>query len=215
MELIRSAPCPRVLEIGVGTGNYLGRLTDLTHLDPIGVDPSIEMLSRARLRCGERVVLGRAERLPFSSASAGFVFSVDVVHHIEDRLQAACEARRVLQPEGTLVIATDREADIRRRLPLAAYFPDIVDIELRRYPTEENVIEELTAAGFQQVDVSTVSRAFQVTDPTPYEQRAFSSMHFLSEKAYRNGLQALNADLELGPIPGESHYTLYVASRGS
>ncbi|MER3438994.1 MAG: hypothetical protein C4346_16180 [Chloroflexota bacterium] len=50
---------------------------------------------------------GRAEVLPFKAQSFDLVFSVDVVHHISDRLAAFREARRVLRPRGWCCTVTD------------------------------------------------------------------------------------------------------------
>jgi ubiquinone/menaquinone biosynthesis C-methylase UbiE len=125
----------RVLEVGCGTGNYVAALADEVGCAVAGLDPSPAMLRQAAERAPWIPLHeGRAETLPFADGAFDLIFSVDVIHHVEDRLAFFREAFRVLAPGGSLCTATDSEDDIRRRVPLSSHFPETVAVELRRYP---------------------------------------------------------------------------------
>ncbi len=199
----------RVLEVGCGAGNYIAAIRSRTGCQTWGVDPSEEMLAEARTRAtGALFAWGRAERLGFEDASLDLVFSVDVVHHIDDREAYHAEAHRVLRPGGLLCTVTDNEWIIRNRMPLSGYFPDTVERELARYPREGDLMREMTWAGFEEVRGGTVEHHYDLTDVAPYRDRAFSALHQISDEALERGVRRMELDLELGPIPCVARYLM-------
>lgn len=199
----------RVLDVGCGTGNYLIALQTSTGCTAWGIDPSQAMLDRARAAAPHlRFDRGRAEALPVPSQSIDLVYSVDVIHHLSDRDAACREAARVLRRGGLLCIVTDSEADLRRRRPLSTYFPETIAVELQRYPPMATIRQEMERAGFELKSDQQVERAYDLIDLTPYRDRAFSSLHLISDAAHRRGVARMEADLHHGPIPALSLYTL-------
>lgn len=89
----------RGVEIGVGTGRFAGEL-GIT----LGVEPSPSMGNIARKR-GVSVICGIAEALPFRDGRFDFVLMVTVLCFFDDAESALREARRVLAPTGSLVVA--------------------------------------------------------------------------------------------------------------
>jgi len=97
----------RVLELGAGSGLnlpfYGARVTEL-----VALDPSTQLLAMAR---GKRATAGfpitflpcSAEAIPLDSGSIDTVVSTWTLCSIPDALRALGEARRVLQPGGTLI----------------------------------------------------------------------------------------------------------------
>ncbi|MDG6903635.1 MAG: methyltransferase domain-containing protein [Nitrososphaerota archaeon] len=79
--------------------------------------------------------IGKAEKLGFEPDLFDLVFSVDVIHHITDKLSHFREAYRALKPGGRVCTVTDSEWIIRNRQPLSVYFPETVAAELTRYPS--------------------------------------------------------------------------------
>ena len=103
----------RVLDVGCGTGNLL-RATGKRHRDValVGVDPDLKMLARAERkirRAGLTAQLDRgfAQELAFPDASFDVVFSSLMLHHLEasSKDEMLAEVRRVLRPDGVLVLA--------------------------------------------------------------------------------------------------------------
>ncbi|WP_328422154.1 class I SAM-dependent methyltransferase [Streptomyces sp. NBC_00443] len=103
----------RVLDVGCGTGNLL-RATGQRHrnVDLVGLDPDPKALARAgrkARRAGLTVRLDRgfAQELPYGDGSFDRVFSSLMLHHLDSTSKDAllAEVRRVLRPEGLLVLA--------------------------------------------------------------------------------------------------------------
>lgn len=99
----------RGLEIGVGTGRFAAPLGV-----PGGVDPSPAMLAYAVAR-GVDVFVATAEQLPFAESSFDFALVVTTLCFVDSPERMLSEARRVLKPDGRLVIGfIDRASDIGR-----------------------------------------------------------------------------------------------------
>ena len=108
-SLIRPGP-GRALDLSCGTGNYAAELAR-RGWSVVGVDRSMGMLRSAQRKSGApaqapRFVLGDAATLPMRSASIDLVTLVLGLEFMEDPLGALREVRRILRPEGILVLAT-------------------------------------------------------------------------------------------------------------
>ena len=204
----------RVLEVGCGTGNYILALSARTGCAGWGIDPSARMLDVARARStAVQFQLGDAHRLALPDASLDLVFSVDVIHHLQDPLAYLREAYRLLIPGGRLCTATDSPWVIRHREPLATHFPETVEADLARYPTVEGLRALYQQAGFPEIADRQVELRYSLTDIQAYRDRAFSVLHLIPEKAFQRGIARLERDLCAGPIPSVSRYTLLWATK--
>ena len=113
IELARLQAGEAVLDIGCGTGTLAiaaARVVGSTGR-ACGVDPSIELLARARKkarRAGVELELATAsgECLPFDEASFDVVLSTLVFHHLPGPAVHGTfsEVRRVLRPGGRLLV---------------------------------------------------------------------------------------------------------------
>jgi ubiquinone/menaquinone biosynthesis C-methylase UbiE len=199
----------RVLEIGCGTGNYTAAIHRATGCESWGVDPSGAMLQKAMVQCPTaRLQVGRAEALGVPVAAFDLHFSVDVIHHVTDRAAYFREARRVLAPGGRLCTVTDSEEIIRTRRPLAEYFPETVEAELRRYPRLDDLKALMRQAGFEQLQETTVEHPYLLTDLGPFREKVFSSLHLISPEAFQRGLARMAHALQRGPVPCVSRYVM-------
>lgn len=199
----------RVVEAGCGTGNYLRALHSATGCAATGFDPSSAMLNVARSRSPELVwIEARGEAIPLPDASADLVYSVDVIHHVVDRAAYFAEVARVLVPGGLVCTATDSEDDIARRRPLSSHFPETVPIELKRYPSIPTLRAEMKDAGFSDLEETHVELAYDLTEIAGYRDKAYSSLHLITPVAHAAGITRLEEELQRGPIPALSLYTL-------
>jgi SAM-dependent methyltransferase len=191
----------RVLEIGAGTANYTAALRDLVGCRCSAVEPSVEMRKLALARgLDARIESGRAEELPFEAQSFDFAFSVNVIHHVQDRQASFSEAFRVLDAGGTLCIVTESADMIRARFPHAEYFPASIEPEIARYPTLAELEQMASRAGFRAWRETSVSLEIRLTSADSYEAKAFSSLYFVPAAEFQAGLARLKADLARGPM---------------
>lgn len=102
----------RVLEVGCGTGLALRHYPD--DLDITGLDPALDALVRARRRVPRITLInGSAQALPFNENSFDCVVSSLVFCSVPDPRQGLAEVRRVLRPEGTLLMLEHVQARSR------------------------------------------------------------------------------------------------------
>jgi ubiquinone/menaquinone biosynthesis C-methylase UbiE len=112
LEALAPTPGERILELGPGTGYY--SLWVARRLRPDGtldiLDIQQEMLEHTLRRAGEeglenlRATRGDAQELPYPDASFDAAFLVTVLGEVPDPARALLELRRVIRPEGRLVV---------------------------------------------------------------------------------------------------------------
>lgn len=140
----------RVLDIGCGTGVHAALFAEHFGCEMAGIDPSAGMLAQARAKLPEADLRrGVAEELPFEDEAFDAALMMLVVHHL-DRPRAFTEARRVLAPDGRLLITTSNPAAFPR-FWMAPLFPSYVEIEQGRFPPFDVIERDLSAAGFAAV----------------------------------------------------------------
>jgi len=99
----------RVLEIGLGQGADSELLIRRGAVWS-GLDLTNESVSRVRRRMLLRKLpydglrVGSVLRIPYESSSFDLVYSHGVLHHVPDIQRAQAEIRRVLRPDGRLVV---------------------------------------------------------------------------------------------------------------
>lgn len=129
------------LEVGVGTGRFAAPLEVA-----FGVDPAVPMLRRARER-GVSVVRAVGEQLPVEGESLDLVLVALALCFFDAPGRALIEARRVLRPDGRLVVGfLDRTSPPGRRYReerRGAFYEDA------RFYTPDETAGLLRDAGFR------------------------------------------------------------------
>jgi len=200
-----------VIEIGCGTGNYLIALrNEQPRHRFVGFDLPAPMLEVARSRSARvRLTRADAERgFPFADGCCQVAFAVDVVHHIARLDTFFGEARRILAPDGRCVIVTDSDENIRRR-SLTRHFPELLAIELDRYPSLDQLD---AAAGRVQLERCRVERCegrMELDDAflDRLERKCSSAMRLMAPEAHREGMKRVRA----AAAEGESWLSCYTA----
>jgi SAM-dependent methyltransferase len=167
------------------------------------------MLAEARRRSGTITwQTGKAESFGVAADKFDLVYSVDVIHHVGERLRYFQEAWCALRPGGRVCTATDSEWIIRHRVPLATYFPETVACDLGRYPQPGELTAAMGRAGFAEVMEEMVEFSYLLSDSEPYRAKAFSCLQLIPEEAFQRGIRRLERDLRNGPIPAVSRYQM-------
>lgn len=107
-RLAETKPGERTIDIGCGTGIYTLALAR-RGVHVVGVDPSWEMIAIAREKFRRAglpgfFVLGSAEALPFRPGCFDLALAVTSLCFVRSPDQTIEETRRVLKPEGRLVL---------------------------------------------------------------------------------------------------------------
>lgn len=141
-------PSTTIVDVGCGTGSALrhaaARVTDGKLL---GINPVPRMVEIARKRVtshprGARIEFreGSAESIPVEDSTADLVFALDSFDHWQDKAIVLAEVRRILQPDGRLVVVKDHAVPggpiarnaFRHELVLAGF----TECEKRKVATE-------------------------------------------------------------------------------
>jgi SAM-dependent methyltransferase len=136
----------RVLDLGCGTGGFLGRIAAARpDLARVGLDYAETAVARAAEKTGSDVVRGSANALPFADHRFDAVIAADLLcHEAVDPALALAECRRVLRPGGRLIV----------NMPAFAWLASAHDrrVHNARRQTAGELRAMLAAAGFSRVD---------------------------------------------------------------
>lgn len=98
-------------DLGCGTGSLAASIAPhVAHVHAVDGSPEMLAAARARLADVDNVTLteGALESLPMPDASLDAAVMLLVLHHVAQPVKALMEARRVLRPNGRLLIADMR-----------------------------------------------------------------------------------------------------------
>ena len=103
--LLAGVPPGRTLDVGCGTGRHTAWLAAAGH-DVVGIDPSTEMLARARERLpGVEFREGDVGALPAADGEATLAVCALALSHVPSLDAPLAELARVLAPRGLLVVS--------------------------------------------------------------------------------------------------------------
>jgi ubiquinone/menaquinone biosynthesis C-methylase UbiE len=107
MKYLRKGSCLKMLDIGCGEGYYLRDATE-EGIDAYGIDISTHALENALAEVKDRITFGSITEIPFADEEFDIMTAFDVIEHIhpKDTLKALAEIRRVLKPDGIVIITT-------------------------------------------------------------------------------------------------------------
>ena len=141
-----------VLDVGCGTGRFPLSMLSIRNCVFYALEPSIEMLRQAVGKYESRRILwvrGDGKRLPFREDLFDCVYMTWVIHHIDDKETALRQIRRVLKKDGNCVIMTNLHSRIRKHV--LSDFPEVLAIDLKRFPPIPSLKETMMKVGFRAV----------------------------------------------------------------
>lgn len=121
-----------ILNVGAGAGSYEPKDKYV-----IAVEPSAVMRSQRLDKGKTPAVIGSAESLPFDENSFDASMAMVTIHHWPNLEQGLKELRRVTK--GPVIILTF-DPDSLNKFWNAEYFPDLIEIERRRFPSIETIL---------------------------------------------------------------------------
>jgi SAM-dependent methyltransferase len=118
--------CDAILNVGAGTGSYEPRSRMV-----VAVEPSRTMIAQRAVGAAP-VVQGRAEALPFRTASFDAVIGILTVHHWEDQAKGFAECARVARSR---VVFLTYDYDACENFWLFDYFPELLRADRHTFPS--------------------------------------------------------------------------------
>lgn len=104
-EVVAARP-RRVLEVGCGWGELAEWVARDTGAEVVATDLSPRMVDLARER-GVHALVADVQALPFADAEFDLAIAAWMLYHVPDLARGLDEIARVLEPGGTLVVATN------------------------------------------------------------------------------------------------------------
>jgi ubiquinone/menaquinone biosynthesis C-methylase UbiE len=132
----------RILDLGCGPGNLLGRLRGRT---VVGLDLSDTLLAQARARVqslpSTSLAKGDAERLPFPASTFDRIVCSETLEHVLHPDGVLSEIHRVARPGARVVLSIPKEETINRTKRL------VLSLRLKKwiagaYPMSDNMLDQ-------------------------------------------------------------------------
>ena len=201
-----------VLEVGCGTGHWLGFIGG-NGISVTGLDASFQMLAYARTNAPSAdLAQASAECLPSSNESFDRVFCINAFHHFQDKVAFLTEARRALRPGGMMMtVGLDPNTGVDQWY-IYDYFPNVLEIDRRRYPPSTQIREWMRAAGFTDCATRQIQHlpgrldARASLENGRLDKSVTSQLSVLTDEEYRQGIDRVREAVESAEARGESLY---------
>ena len=184
-----------------------------------GLDSSVGMLLQAKRKTASNHWFNAVgEWIPVRAGVFDCVFSSQVWHHIEDKQETANECGRVLRRGGSVVIRTISHEQLRRKV-VFEFFPEIMENQLRVYPSKADFDRYFGNAGF----FSTEHHAYELERYQPASEfieiarkKLWSMFRPISEEGLERGVEKLRQferDNPSQPVRNDETISLVVARK--
>ena len=108
-------PRGRALDVGCGDGSFLAALAR-RGWDVYGTELSASIAASARQRLGNRIRVEEVENTAHPEASFDLITFWHVLEHLNNPRTALAEARRLIKPDGTVVVAVPNIQSLQAQL---------------------------------------------------------------------------------------------------
>jgi 2-polyprenyl-3-methyl-5-hydroxy-6-metoxy-1,4-benzoquinol methylase len=134
----------KVLDIGTSGGAFLDAATQYGY-DAYGMEPSLDLVTRGKAR-GLKIEQGTIENHLFELNSFDMVCLWDVIEHLPDPKAALIEVKKLLRPDGILLINYP-EGTVQAKIA-GKRFWWILSVHLHHF-TRKSITEICTRTGFK------------------------------------------------------------------
>jgi SAM-dependent methyltransferase len=155
-------PGERVLDLGCGAGRFVVALRD-AGCDPVGVEIASGALERARAVApgADLRLLAEDGSIPLEHGSVDLVWCSEVLEHVADGAHLLQEARRVLRPDGRLLLTVPYHGRLQGAVVALTRFDAHFDPQGQhlRFFTRASLRTSLIASGFAEPRIRAVGGA--------------------------------------------------------
>jgi ubiquinone/menaquinone biosynthesis C-methylase UbiE len=162
-ELLKLTSVSKLTDVGCGSGRAASELALRGH-EVTGIDPDPQMLKVAKERYPEvSFIKAAAESLPFQDRELSAYRADKVLHALKNPAEALAEARRVLKPEGRIVLVGQDWDTIAVAADDRALTRDIIRRFADTVPSPSaatNFRSLLVDAGFAEIELEALPMLF-------------------------------------------------------
>lgn len=147
----------KVLDVGCGNGIFFTFIKS-PKKNFYGIDASPTAILSAKKRCFQAKVSDLHQKFPYSDNTFDYVTAGEIIEHIYDTDFFLSEIKRVLKPNGFLVLSTPNLATLGRRFMLLLGQNPLIETSLRigaghiRYFTYKSLNQLLTYHQFKIIN---------------------------------------------------------------
>jgi ubiquinone/menaquinone biosynthesis C-methylase UbiE len=178
------------LDIGCGTGNYTNAVAqDKYHF--IGLDPSTEMLAKARKKNEDIVWMkGKAEQIPLADNSIDGMMASLTLHHWTSLDVGFQELNRVLKSNGKFIVFTATPQQMKGYW-LNHYFPKMLADSMIQMPSFESIENNLRKHNFSIIETEKYFMRDDLEDLFLYAGKNNPSLYL--DPIVRNGISSFSS----------------------
>lgn len=188
----------KVLEIGCGTANYLYLFSQKTKAACFGFDNSEGMINEENKKNpGLNLEINDLHNdFNYESNTFDLVYSIDVIHYVKDLNHYFKECFRIMNNNGIIITITDSEDDLKNRT-MTRYFPESLEIEKKRYPSIEKIIQNMKNNNFNEIKLSHTEKELQLDDKIfqKFKNKAYSAIRLISNDSFNKGIKKIEDDM--------------------
>jgi SAM-dependent methyltransferase len=166
LRLLETIRLPgKVLDVGCGSGAFLRSAAE-RGWQPLGVEPYGPAAQSAAEASGVAVFAGPLEQLRVEPHTFDVAHLSDVIEHLSDPRLALRHVRRILKPDGLLLITTCDSGSLSARL-LGRHWPNYKREHLL-FPDRRTIRRLLTLEGFRVVTIRPAVKALSLSFACDY-----------------------------------------------
>ncbi|MCX8064512.1 MAG: class I SAM-dependent methyltransferase [Candidatus Hydrogenedentes bacterium] len=208
--LIRRFNNKLILDLGCGTGNISEKILKEADVNIIGLDLSASMLGKFNAkRTRASLICASAENIPLTDSSVDGIMCIYLIHLLKEPKRALKSMKRMLNKGWILIVSAPHH--FIKKHPLNVFFPSFRDIDLSRFPSEEEIVNWLADAGFSSIETQYCA-VFRKWYSQEYlektKSRFISTLKLLPEEEFKTGLKKMEKyienEKEFLPSPWES-----------
>lgn len=209
MDRLEDYKISKVLEVGCGTADHLFVLKENIGFEAHGFDKSTEMMKAGQQKNpGLHLTEGDANNaFPYVEGTFDLVFSINVIHYIENLENYFKEAFRVADGHGVvLTIIANRD---KMKKSMGKYFPEMnKDIQ-----STDSFIEQISSnmknAGFEDIRITNTDYDYNMkeADLDAFKNKVFAWVRLLPQECYSQGISLMEEDFRQGKCLGSENFT--------
>lgn len=165
MQKIKTQPFKSLLDVGCGTGAMLSMVTsENDDIQACGIDLSEKMIEKSAELLGQRVqlIVGDSDNLPWNENYFDLVVCNASFHHFPEPLKVLKEIKRVLKPNGRVIIAEPWWSGPKRFLInsfLNSPFNYLGDVRIYSEPESRKILK---TSGFSSISWEIVGGKYSI-----------------------------------------------------